>query len=155
MWWKINSWFQNSSQHFLHKTKQQWKHPHAMYSLILAQWLTLLFHPQVSCFLFLERQPLSKMVIFSFNIFIYLFAASSLSCIMQDLLLGHAKSLVVVLWRCGAQALEQVGSAAVVHGLSSSMACGILVPWWGNKPMSPALQGKFLTTGPPGKSPKW
>ena len=32
------------------------------------------------------------------------------------------------------------------------MACGILVPRLGIKPMSPALQRGFLTTGPPGKS---
>ena len=32
------------------------------------------------------------------------------------------------------------------------IACGILVPQPGTKPMSPALQGEFLTTGPPGKS---
>ena len=31
------------------------------------------------------------------------------------------------------------------------MACGILVPGPEIKPMSPALQGGFLTTGPPGK----
>ena len=30
-------------------------------------------------------------------------------------------------------------------------ACGILVSQPGNKPTSPALQGRFLTTGPPGK----
>ena len=32
------------------------------------------------------------------------------------------------------------------------MACGILVPWLGIEPTSPALEGTFLTTGPPGKS---
>ena len=32
------------------------------------------------------------------------------------------------------------------------MACGILVPPPGIEPMSPALQGGFLTTGPLGKS---
>ena len=32
------------------------------------------------------------------------------------------------------------------------MACGILVPQPGMEPMSPALEGRFLTTGPPGKS---
>ena len=37
-------------------------------------------------------------------------------------------------------------------GLSCPMACGILVPWSGIKPASLALQGRFLTTGPPGKS---
>ena len=30
---------------------------------------------------------------------------------------------------------------------------GILVPQPGIEPMTPALQGRFLTTGPPGKSP--
>ena len=34
------------------------------------------------------------------------------------------------------------------------MARGILVPQSEIKPMSPALQGRFLTTGPPGKSPQ-
>ena len=38
------------------------------------------------------------------------------------------------------------------HRLSCSMACGILVPWPGTEPMSPALPGRLLTTGPPGKS---
>ena len=33
------------------------------------------------------------------------------------------------------------------------MACGILVPWLGIKPMSPALESGFLTTESPGKSP--
>ena len=32
------------------------------------------------------------------------------------------------------------------------MMCGVLVPWPGVEPTSPALQGRFLTTGPPGKS---
>ena len=32
------------------------------------------------------------------------------------------------------------------------MACGLLVPWPGIEPTSPGLQGRFLTTGPPGKS---
>ena len=33
------------------------------------------------------------------------------------------------------------------------MACGILVPQPGIEPMSPELQGGFLTTGSLGKSP--
>ena len=40
----------------------------------------------------------------------------------------------------------------VDHGLSCSLACGILVSWPGIKPASPTLQGRFLTTRPPGKS---
>ena len=38
-------------------------------------------------------------------------------------------------------------------GLSFPTACGILVPQPGTEPSSPALEGGFLTTGPPGKSP--
>ena len=41
------------------------------------------------------------------------------------------------------------------HGLSSCsmwMACEILVPCPGIKPASPALQGRFLTIGPPERS---
>ena len=34
-------------------------------------------------------------------------------------------------------------------------ACGILVPWPGMEPASPALEGEVLTTGPSGKSQKW
>ena len=39
-------------------------------------------------------------------------------------------------------------------GLSCSMKHGILVPWQGST-LSPALEGGFLTTGPPRKSPFW
>ena len=43
----------------------------------------------------------------------------------------------------------------MTHGLSGntcSTACGILVPQPGMEPVSSALQGRFLTTGPPRKS---
>ena len=46
----------------------------------------------------------------------------------------------------GTQALEHVGS------LVAPKACGILVPKPGIEPMSPAVEGGFLTTGPLGKS---
>ena len=46
-------------------------------------------------------------------------------------------------------------SLAGAHGLSYSGACGILVPRPGIKPVSPALQGGFLITGSPGKSPQF
>ena len=32
-------------------------------------------------------------------------------------------------------------------------ACGILAPWPGIEPMTPALEGRFLITGLQGKSP--
>ena len=43
-------------------------------------------------------------------------------------------------------------SLAVVHSLSCPMAHGILVPWSGIKPASPALAGGFFTTEPLGKA---
>ena len=46
---------------------------------------------------------------------------------------------------------ERVGSAVAVGNLSCSAARGILVPRPGIEPESPALQGGFLTTAPPGK----
>ena len=67
-------------------------------------------------------------------------ALLGLSCAMQDLWLPYAGQL----WRLS----SEVG----VHGLSFSMAYGILVLPPGIEPTSPALQGKFLTSGLPGKS---
>ena len=43
-------------------------------------------------------------------------------------------------------------SLVVAHGLSCPAPCGILVPKPGMEPESPALEGRFLTTGLPGKS---
>ena len=45
------------------------------------------------------------------------------------------------------------GSAVAALGFCFYEACGLLVPWPRIKPLTPALQGRFLTTGPPGKSP--
>ena len=56
--------------------------------------------------------------------------------------------------------LGHSGSFTVAHRLSSlarrlscPSVCEILVPQLGIEPMSPAFQGGFLTTEPPGKSP--
>ena len=43
-------------------------------------------------------------------------------------------------------------SLVEARGLSCPVVCGILVPRPGIEPMSPALEGRFFTTGPPGKS---
>ena len=53
---------------------------------------------------------------------------------------------------CDAWAPERVGSVLVARELSCPVACGILVPPPGIEPAAPALEGGFLTTGPPGKS---
>ena len=66
-------------------------------------------------------------------VLIYL-AVSGLSCGMQNL----------SLW-CS-------GSAVEAQRLICPTTCGILVPQSGIKPESPALEGRFLTTGPSRKS---
>ena len=56
-------------------------------------------------------------------------------------------------WACellssfGARTVERAGSVVVARWLSCSAACGILVPQPGIEPASPALEGRFLTTG--------
>ena len=63
-------------------------------------------------------------------------------------------------WNLERHHLGAIPSATVcfgyagLRGISCSEAPGILIPWPGIEPMSPALEVKFLTTGPPGKSPK-
>ena len=49
------------------------------------------------------------------------------------------------------RALKHVASVVAAHGLSCSVACGILVAEPGFEVVSLALQGGFLTTGPRGK----
>ena len=65
--------------------------------------------------------------IFKKYLFIYL-AVSDVSCIMWNLLLWHTDFPVVV------------------HGLTSSEASGIIVSQTGIKALSPALQGRLVTT---------
>ena len=50
---------------------------------------------------------------------------------------------------CGGRAPECMCSVVVALGLSCPEICGILVPQPGMKPMSPALEGRILTTGLP------
>ena len=58
------------------------------------------------------------------------------------------KNIFIYLFDC-------LGSSCSMWAFSScgcSATCGFLVPWPGSKPMSLALEGRFLTTGPPGQS---
>ena len=55
---------------------------------------------------------------------------------------------------CSARAPQGAGSVVAARRLSCPAACGILVPQPGIEPAFPALEGGFLTTGPPGKSLK-
>ena len=47
--------------------------------------------------------------------------------------------------------LSSCGSVVTVCGLHCPLAYEILVPQPGIKPLSPALEGRFSTIGPPGK----
>ena len=69
-----------------------------------------------------------------------------LHCVTWDLSLWCTDSLVVV------AALVVEVWVVWVFGSRCSMGYGILVPRPGIKPASPASQGSFLITGPPGKS---
>ena len=62
---------------------------------------------------------------------------------------GCVGSVVCGIW---ALSLRRMSSVVVVCGLSCPAACGILVSRSGIELASPALEGGFFTTGPPGKS---
>ena len=72
-----------------------------------------------------------------FQTVLKIFGCMGLSFSMQDLGCGAR-----TLWSAWAQCLP-----------GCSRACGILVPWPGIKPLSPAWQGGVLTTGLPQKFP--
>ena len=81
-----------------------------------------------------------------FDVFVYLW--------LRWVLAAACRIFVVlcVIFCCGMWSLKCVSSVVVLHRLSCPSACEILVPQTGIEPMSPALQGRLLTTGPPGKS---
>ena len=64
----------------------------------------------------------------------------------------HRVLVARVLSSC-ARAEEHMGSVVVAPELSCPAGGGIFVPWPRIKPVSPALEGGFLTSGPPGKYP--
>ena len=60
------------------------------------------------------------------------------------------------IFHCGAWTLvvsRMWTSVVLALKLNYLVACRILVPWPGIKPASPALQGRYLPTGPSGKPP--
>ena len=64
-----------------------------------------------------------------------------------------AETLQASHWRgfsCTAPVLGLAGPVILVRGLSYPVPCGILVPGPGIEPVSPALEGRFSSTGPPG-----
>ena len=77
---------------------------------------------------------------FKNKIFTYV-AMLGLGCSMPDL---HT-------FRCAGSRAHRLFSSCFCLGFSCPSAVRILVPWPGIKPESPALKGRFSTTGPPGK----
>ena len=73
---------------------------------------------------------------------------------LLGLVVAHEEFVTVhrLLSSCGLWVPECTGSVVEVLELGCPAACGILVPWPRIEPSSPALEGRFLTTGPPGKS---
>ena len=78
---------------------------------------------------------------------------------MRDLFVT-VHGLLGFLSSCGVRAPERVGPVVCGTqalqlwraGLAAPQHVGILVPRPGIEPASPALEGGFFTTGPPGKS---
>ena len=95
------------------------------------------------CFLVFSKglRGLPSIAVVSKYLFIWLVSASGLSCRTQDFCLVTRD-----LW------LQCTGFLLVALRFSCSTACRILVPWPGIEPLSLALQGRFITIGPPGKS---
>ena len=74
----------------------------------------------------------------------------SLVAVSRGCSLGWLRGLLIAVASLAvAPRLQSAGSVVVVHGLSCSTW---YLPGPGIKPMSPVLAGRFLTTGPPGKS---
>ena len=57
-----------------------------------------------------------------------------------------------IMWTLQCDTLSSGAAWALGHKGLVVPACGILVPQPGMEPSSPALQGGFLTTRPPGQS---
>ena len=92
--------------------------------------------------------PFSNKVFFNLNEWVWLpRVLAEAHCVS----LGHVGSRGVRTTQ-----LWDTGSSGAARGLSCSVACcWILAPWPEIGPVSPALQGGFPITGPPGKSRQW
>ena len=98
------------------------------------------------------HQSLTRMYLFFkkkiIYVFIYFWLSRVLVAARRIFVAAHGSSL-----RCVGFSLvvARAGSVVAACELSCSAACGILVPLPGIEPMPPALEGGFLTTGPPQK----
>ena len=79
--------------------------------------------------------------------------AYSVFSMKESFFLSHKISTLYFYFGCTGSLLQHSSSSLQHTGLVT-VVCGILVPWLGVKPVSPVLEGRFLTTGPPGKTLK-
>ena len=70
-------------------------------------------------------------------------AVLGLLTVLASLIGAQASAAVVRGSVVGARGLQHAGSVVVSHGLSCSVACGILVLGPGIEPVPPALAGGF------------
>ena len=86
--------------------------------------------------------------------FFFFFSIFNIFLALLGLVVAHGLFVTVhkLLSNYGLWAPECTVSVVEVLELGCPAACGILVPWSRIEPSSPALGGRFLTTGPPGKS---
>ena len=93
-------------------------------------------------------QPLSVFFLISlFSYFLFIWLRRALAAAHGIFIVVHG-----FLSSCGARVPVCTGLVLATHGLSCPTACEILVFPPGIKPASPAFEGGFLSTGPPGKS---
>ena len=116
------------------------------YHLLHVDWLP---GTGVSTFLALSHLIL-KQSFFIYFIIIIGGVALSVLCCEQAFSSCSEQGLRFV----GVHRFKSTDSAVEVHSLSSSAASGSFLVQPGIEPVSPALAGRFLTTGPPGKSLK-
>ena len=93
---------------------------------------------------------------FNFGLCWVFIAAHGLSLVVSG---GYA-SCGAQVFHCSGFSLQSMGSwhlgsVVAVHSLSCPLACGILVPAPGIKPVYLGLGGGFLTTGPSGSPHKF
>ena len=103
----------------------------------------------------MEKTPKTKCFPY---LFIYLVSWLHRALVAACSIFAAVRRLFVAAHRllssCGTRAPERAVSVVAARGLSCPAACGILVPWPGIEPVSPVMEGRFLTTGPPRKSQK-
>ena len=122
----------------------------------MRKYLQNTFH-KIICFRYRKNSKLKAIQFYLFIVCTYFFIHWFIfGCVRASL--WHVGSFVAacgLLSKCGSQVPECVGSVVISLRFGCPVACGILVPQPGIKLVSPALEGGFLTTEPPGKSPNF